>query len=145
MNWKPGTPTASKDRWSVPPVLRLLIVVTLRSFNGAIEIRGNKLLLGFERERPRGLPQKLRQLHLLRSGRQREAAEMLGCVSLAAEQTLLFARPQRNADRPPRFDRERIQNPHNLHGNHRACAVIRGARARDPAIEMTTHHHHLVF
>src|SRR5260370_39502869 len=68
-----------------------------------IEIRGNKLLFRFESERPRGLPQKLRQLHLLRSGRQREATEMLSCVSLAAEEPLFFARPQRNADRPPRL------------------------------------------
>ena len=36
MNWKPGMPTASNDTWSVPPVLRMVMVVTPRSFSGSI-------------------------------------------------------------------------------------------------------------
>src|ERR1700742_446558 len=64
-----------------------------------VEICRNKLLLGFKRERPRRLSQKLRKLHLLRSGRKRKAPEMLSGVSLAAEKPLLFARPKRDADR----------------------------------------------
>ena len=36
MNWNPGMPTASKASWSVPPVLRMVSVVTPRSLSGSI-------------------------------------------------------------------------------------------------------------
>src|ERR1700722_11583800 len=75
-----------------------------------IEVSGYELLLGLESERPRGLPHKLRQLHLLRSAGKREATEMLRGVPLAPEEPLLFARPEGNADGSPRLDRQRVQN-----------------------------------
>src|SRR6202051_1759976 len=100
-----------------------------------IEVSRYELLLGLESERPRGLPHKLGQLHLLRSGRKREATEMLSGVSLAPEEPLLFARPEGNADRSPRFDRKRVQNAHDLHRDYRACPVIRSAGTGDPAIQ----------
>ena len=36
MNWKPGSPTPSKDWWSVPPVLRIVMRVAPRSFTDSI-------------------------------------------------------------------------------------------------------------
>ena len=36
MNWNPGSPTASNDRWSVPPVFLRVSVVIPRLANGFI-------------------------------------------------------------------------------------------------------------
>ena len=35
MNWKPGSPTASYDWWSVPPVLRTVNPATLKVMEGS--------------------------------------------------------------------------------------------------------------
>src|SRR5258708_1604930 len=109
-----------------------------------IEIRRDKFLLGFQREWPRRLPQKFRQLHLVRSGGEREASKMLSCVSLAAEEPLLFARPKGNADRPPWLHLQCVENAHHLHGNHRTGPVSRSAGTRNPAIQVSAYHHHLI-
>ena len=37
MNWNPGSPTASNDRWSVPPVLEMVSVFMPSSLNGPIQ------------------------------------------------------------------------------------------------------------
>jgi hypothetical protein len=39
MNWKAGRPTASNETWSVPPVLRAVIVSAPRSANGVSHLR----------------------------------------------------------------------------------------------------------
>ena len=39
MNCQPGRPTASNDRWSVPPVFRTVIVVMPMLRNGSIHSR----------------------------------------------------------------------------------------------------------
>ena len=39
---------------------------------------------------------------------------------------------------------QRSENTHSLHRDNRARAIVRGASAGYPAIQMATHHHHLV-
>ena len=57
---------------------------------------------------------------------------------------MLFAAPQADANRAPRLNVERAQNPHGLERNDGSGAVIGSSGARNPAIEMTSKHHHLI-
>ena len=76
--------------------------------------------------------------------RLRKRAEVLLHIALRAKQPLLFARPQRNPDRPLRLDVQRLQDAHRLHRHDRARAVVGRACAGDPAIQMAADHHDLV-
>jgi hypothetical protein len=63
---------------------------------------------------------------------------------LGAEQTLLLAAPERDADGPARLHPERLENPGRLH-HHRASNRVVGRPGRGvPGVEVATEHDHLV-
>ena len=62
-----------------------------------------------------------------------------------AEQALLFAAPQGDADGTVQLHIKRFQDAHRLDGHTRSGAVIGRAGAAVPAIEVPADHHHLVF
>ena len=68
---------------------------------------------------------------------------MLRRVALRTEQTLLFAGPEGDANGAARLDVERLQDADGFHGHDGAGAIVGGAGAGDPAVEVTAHHHHL--
>ena len=70
---------------------------------------------------------------------------MLLHVADGTKKSLLFPCPEANADGAPRLDLQRVENPHNFQGNHRAGAVVRCACRRRPGVEMATQHDHLIF
>jgi hypothetical protein len=47
MNWKPGRPTPSKDWWSVPPVLRIVMPVAPRSLTASIQASKTGFIAAF--------------------------------------------------------------------------------------------------
>jgi hypothetical protein len=65
-------------------------------------------------------------------------------VAFGAEDALLFARPQADADGAARLDVERLEDAHHFHRDDGARAVVGGAGAGDPAIEMAADHDDLV-
>ena len=66
-------------------------------------------------------------------------------VSARSEQTLLFTRPEADADGAARFDAERLQDAHGFHANGTTGGVIRGAGSAVPGIHVCADHHHFVF
>src|ERR1700733_7110782 len=60
------------------------------------------------------------------------------------EIALFLSTPQTNTDCAPRLHMQRGQNPHSLHRYNRARAIVGGAGAGYPTIQMPAHHHHLV-
>ena len=72
------------------------------------------------------------------------AGEVLGHPRSRPEQSLLFAAPQRDANRPPRPRADRLQDPHRLDHRRRAVGVVGGADAGVPRIEVAADHHDLV-
>src|ERR1017187_10899186 len=57
MNWNPGRPTASNDRWSVPPVFLMVMVVAPSSRNGASQVSNSGRIASFScKYTPRILP-----------------------------------------------------------------------------------------
>ena len=65
-------------------------------------------------------------------------------IGRRAEQPFFFAAPERHAHGAVHFQVERFQNAHHFHGHGGAGAVIGGARAHVPGIEVAAHHHQLV-
>ena len=74
-----------------------------------------------------------------------KTAKMLLHVRQRAEQSLFFAAPQRNANRPPWFHVQRRQNPHCFQHHRGADAVVRSSRRVMPRIVMAAQHDDLVF
>jgi hypothetical protein len=70
---------------------------------------------------------------------------MLRGVALAAEEAFFFAGPKRDADCATRLGFQRSEDAHHFEGDDGACAVVGGAGARDPAIEMAADHDDFVF
>ena len=73
-----------------------------------------------------------------------ERAEVLLHVGLRAEQALLFAAPQRQANRPARLDADRLQDADRLHHHRAADGVVGRAGRRVPRVEVTAEHHDLL-
>ena len=73
-----------------------------------------------------------------------EGAELLANVRLRAEQTLLFPAPQRDANRPPRLDADRHQDPRRFHHHGTTNGVVGRTSGGVPRIEMAAEHHDLV-
>ena len=69
---------------------------------------------------------------------------MLLHVAAGTKKSLLFSRPETNANGAPRLDLQRVENPHDFHRNHGAGAIVGGACPRRPRVEMATHHDHLI-
>ena len=61
-----------------------------------------------------------------------------------AEQAFLFAAPQGHANGAVHLQVERFQNAHGFHRDRAARAVIGGAGAHVPGIEVAADHHELV-
>src|ERR1035438_466841 len=68
MNWKPGSPTASKDWWSVPPVLRMVTAVAPRSYIHVGMMRARGVIHGVLNELETGQPDRVEGL-VVRSAR----------------------------------------------------------------------------
>jgi hypothetical protein len=69
---------------------------------------------------------------------------MVADVGAGAEDALLLAGPESDADGAAGLDAESLENAHGLHGDDGACAVVRCAGAGDPAIEMSAEHDDLI-
>src|SRR4029079_3147410 len=69
------------------------------------------------------------------------ASDMLLHIVDRAEQALLLAFPQDEADGALRPDAELPQDPRGLHDRYAARAIVRRAVAGDPAVEMRSGHH----
>ena len=74
------------------------------------------------------------QLHGLAVG------EMLFHIASRAEQSLLFAAPQRHPDGPARLHTDRLQNAHRFHDYGRAGCIVSRTGAGVPGIEMRPQH-----
>ena len=74
-----------------------------------------------------------------------QIAEVLLDVADRAEVVLLFAGPERDADRPPRLHADRLEDPHRFHRDGDAGAVVGGAGARVPRVEVAAEHHDFGF
>ena len=70
-----------------------------------------------------------------------ERAEVLLHVRLRAEQPLLLAAPQRQADRAARLDADRLQDPDGFHHHRAADRVVGRAGRRVPRVEVAAEHH----
>ena len=70
---------------------------------------------------------------------------MLFDISLRAEQSLFFAAPERDADRPARFDAERFSESRGFHHHRTADRIVGRAGRGVPRIEMPAEHDHFVF
>ena len=66
-------------------------------------------------------------------------------VTGRAENALFFPAPQRHANRPPRLKVQRAQDADRFERDDGSGAVVGGARAGDPTIEVPAQHHHLIF
>ena len=66
-------------------------------------------------------------------------------VADGAEVVLLLAGPEREPDRPPRRDANRLQDADRLHRHRRTRAVVGRAGRRMPRVEVAAEHHHFVF
>ena len=69
---------------------------------------------------------------------------MLLDVSERAEESFLFAAPQRDANRAPRPHADRLQDPRRLHHHRAADRVVGGACRRVPRVEVSAEHDDLV-
>ncbi len=69
---------------------------------------------------------------------------MLLHVGRRTQQSFFFAAPQRHADGAVHLQVERFQNAHHFHGHGAACAVVGGAGAHVPGIEVAAHHDQFV-
>src|SRR5690606_18078879 len=85
-----------------------------------------------------------RQPGLLGVGRLRVRGEVLGDVVGRADQALLLAAPQRDADGAARLGADRLEDAHGLHHHRDAGAVVGGAGGGVPGIHVRADHHHLV-
>src|ERR1019366_2883335 len=65
-------------------------------------------------------------LRLRRFGRSKGAEALFG-IDLRAVEALLFARPESDANRPPRLDVQGFEDANDFHRHHRSSAVIRRA------------------
>src|SRR5205807_979154 len=74
-----------------------------------------------------------------------KTAKMLLHVRQRAEQSLFFAAPQRNANRPPRFYVQGRQNPNRLQHHRRTDAVVGSSRRVMPGVVMASEHDDFVF
>ena len=74
-----------------------------------VEVGGDQLLLRLDFERPGGPAQEFRQLHLVGRGGGLSRSEVLGRVALRAEQALLLARPEGDANGAAGLDVERFR------------------------------------
>ena len=70
---------------------------------------------------------------------------MLFHITLRAEQAFFFAAPQADADGATGLDVERLQDADGFHHNDAAGAVVGGAGAGVPGIEMRAQHHDFIF
>jgi hypothetical protein len=70
---------------------------------------------------------------------------MFGDPRLRSEQPLLFAAPQRDADRPARARADRLQDPHRFHHRRGAVGVVGGADAGVPRVQVGANHDDFVF
>ncbi len=75
----------------------------------------------------------------------RARAEVLLHVELRAEQALLFARPQADANRAARLGVDSFQNAHGFHHHDGSRSVVGGAGTGVPRVEMGADHHDFVF
>ena len=64
---------------------------------------------------------------------------------MRTEQSFFFAAPQPDADGAARLDVERFQNADGFHHDNRSGAVVGGARARVPGVEVSAQHDDFVF
>src|ERR1700679_2327604 len=73
-----------------------------------------------------------------------EGGEVQLYIALRTIESLLLARPEGNPDRPLRLHSQRLQDAHRFHRDDRACSVVGGAGAGDPAIQVAADHYYLV-
>ena len=71
-------------------------------------------------------------------------AEVLGDVGARAEQALLLAAPEADADGPPGLEVERLEDPDGLHRHGHAGRVVGGAGAAVPGVHVAAEHDDLV-
>ena len=69
-------------------------------------------------------------------------AEVLLHVRLRAQQALLLAGPQRQADGAAQPQAGGLEDAHRLHHRRRSGGVVGGAGARVPGVEVRAEHHH---
>ena len=107
-----------------------------------LKYAGELRVLGLEGQRARRRAQERRNVG--RAGRRwrrlRPPAEMRRNVALGAEQSLLLAAPEADADRALRLDSQSLQDAHGLHGHDRSRAVVRRAGAAVPGVEVGAEH-----
>ena len=109
-----------------------------------IEVGGNEFLLRLHCQWARGSAHELRQLHLIGRSRGGCRPEVNRTIALGTEDAFFFACPQCDADGAARFHVQRLENAHRLHGHHGSSTIVRSACSRNPAIQMASHHHHLL-
>src|SRR5262245_29660045 len=73
--------------------------------------------------------------------RRYRAAKVVSHIGPRAEQALLLASPEGDANRPPRRDADRLQNPHGFERDAAADGVVGRPGARMPRIKVATEHH----
>ena len=84
-------------------------------------------------------------VELVARGLVRVAGEVLRDPRLRAEQSFLFAAPEREANRAARLRADRFENARRLEHRGRAVGVVRRAGRGMPRVEMAAEHHHFVF
>jgi len=65
-------------------------------------------------------------------------------VFFRAEQSLLFASPQPDADRTPQLHTAHLEETHRFHHDRRTGCVVGSARAGVPRVEVRADHHYLI-
>ena len=90
------------------------------------------------------LARKRRQGELLRVGGLGSGGEMTLDVVSRAHVSLLLTTPQSSTDGPPGLQPGVLENPQRLHDHRAVAAVVGGAGAGVPGVEVATHHDNLV-
>src|SRR5206468_9744571 len=67
-------------------------------------------------------------------------AEMIGYIGFGAEQPLLFARPQRQPNRPPRLNAQRLQDADGFERDAAADGVVGCTGSAVPGVKMPAEH-----
>ena len=145
----PGRPALLNDVESVPPVARLLDrrrahdADVLERLQELADDRG-RLRRAEDARAARAaragvdvqVRDELRVLGLLCF----ERAEVLLHVCLRSEEALFLAAPQRDADRAPWLDANRLEYPRGFHHHRAADRVVGGAGCRVPRVEVAAEH-----
>ena len=121
--------------------------VDAADFAGAVvdvEVGADELLLGLDLKGAGGAAHELRQGELVGFGGEPGGAEVLGAVALGAEDSLLFAGPESDADGAAWLDAEGLEDADGFHGDYGSGAVVGGSGAGDPTVEVTADHDDLL-